>query len=89
MSAQLRFKQLSLRNFLSFGNSTTEIDLSYMGSSLIQGENIDTGGANGVGKCVSHDTPINIKNKKTGEIFTMTIGEFYEMQVRNQAGKNM
>lgn len=51
MSTPLRFRTLSIRNFLSFGNSTTEIDLTYFGSTLIQGENADVAGsANGVGK---------------------------------------
>ena len=29
------------------------------------------------GKCVSANTPIRIRNKKTGEILKTTIGEFY------------
>lgn len=32
------------------------------------------------GKCVCINTPITLKNKKTGKIITMSIGEFYEMQ---------
>jgi DNA repair exonuclease SbcCD ATPase subunit len=50
MSTPLKFKKLSLRNFLSFGNMTIEIDLSGTGSTLIQGINMDTAGANGCGK---------------------------------------
>ena len=30
-----------------------------------------------MGKCVSHDTQITLRNKKTGKIENTTIGEFY------------
>ena len=50
MSTPLKFKSLSVRNFLSFGNVPVEIDLSVPGSTLIQGENIDTSSNNGAGK---------------------------------------
>jgi len=33
-----------------------------------------------VGKCFCINTPIKIRNKKTGEVIEMTIGEFYEQQ---------
>lgn len=32
------------------------------------------------GKCVCINTPIKIRNKTTGEVVEMTIGEFYELQ---------
>ncbi len=41
---------LTLRNFLSYGNNETEIDLTFAGTTLVLGENLDRGGANGVGK---------------------------------------
>lgn len=50
MSTELQFLGLRLRNFLSFGNAYTDIDLTAEGTILINGENIDNGGANGVGK---------------------------------------
>lgn len=50
MSTMLRFKELQMRNFLSYGNQTTVVDLTYSGSTLILGENLDTGGNNGCGK---------------------------------------
>lgn len=50
MSTPLIFKEIQLRNFLSFGNSTTVIDLSTYGSTLIMGENVDAGSNNGAGK---------------------------------------
>lgn len=46
----LVFKKLELRNFLSFGNLTSELDLTYNGTTLLVGENLDTGSANGAGK---------------------------------------
>lgn len=36
-------------------------------------------GASNIGKCVCGDTLINIKNKKTGEKRTISIGDFYRM----------
>lgn len=50
MSQPFSFKKIILRNFMSFGNQHTEIDLSYTGSTLVNGENLDTGSANGSGK---------------------------------------
>lgn len=32
------------------------------------------------GKCFCINTPIRVKNKKTGEVLELTVGEFYEMQ---------
>lgn len=46
----LELTELSMRNFLSFGNSESTIDLSGSGTTRILGENLDTGGHNGVGK---------------------------------------
>ncbi|MCK5344042.1 MAG: AAA family ATPase, partial [Candidatus Heimdallarchaeota archaeon] len=52
----LRFKSLSLRNFLSYGNIPTVIQLDQPGTTLIVGEDLDNTergtGANGVGKTV-------------------------------------
>lgn len=45
-----RFKRLTLINFMSFGQNETVIDLDTGQSILIVGENLDIGGANGVGK---------------------------------------
>lgn len=46
----LTLKELTIRNFLGFGNKTEVVDLSSIGTTLILGENIDRGGANGCGK---------------------------------------
>ena len=78
MSSEIKFKEIHIRNFLSFGNINTVVDLSGDGSTLIIGENVDANSNNGAGKCVSGCTPINIKNKHTGEITTTTIFELYE-----------
>lgn len=50
MSTPFKFKELILRNFMSFGNVATSIDLSDTNSTLIQGENIDAVSNNGAGK---------------------------------------
>lgn len=67
----LRFISLSLRNFLSYGNNTTVIQLNRPGTTLILGEDLDNTtsgvGANGVGKSTMinalayavYDTPVS------------------------------
>lgn len=44
------FKLLKFINFMSFGNVWTEIDLSVPGTSLLIGENLDSGASSGAGK---------------------------------------
>jgi DNA repair exonuclease SbcCD ATPase subunit len=46
----MRFLELTLQNFMSFGNRRTVFDLSTPGTYLIKGENKDVGGSNGSGK---------------------------------------
>ena len=50
MSTTLYFGELTLRNFLSFGNQETVIDLSDPGTVSVEGQNLDQGGSNGAGK---------------------------------------
>ena len=50
MSQTLYFRELSVRNFLSFGNNETVIDLSEPGTVEVVGQNLDQGGSNGSGK---------------------------------------
>lgn len=50
MSSTLYFRELMLRNFLSFGQNETVIDLSVPGTVSIEGQNLDQGGSNGSGK---------------------------------------
>jgi len=67
------FKRIAYRNFLSSGNTPTEINLTGEITTLIIGHN-------GSGKCFCINTKIILRNKKTGEIIETTIGEFYEIQ---------
>ena len=50
MSIPFKFKELQVRNFLSFGNQLTSVDLSNFESILIKGENLDANSNNGAGK---------------------------------------
>lgn len=50
MSTPLKFNSIIIRNFLSFGNQNTLIDLTYAGSTLVMGENVDANSNNGAGK---------------------------------------
>ena len=50
MSVPLIFKTLTLKNFMSFGNAESVIELDGQGTVTITGENIDQGGSNGSGK---------------------------------------
>jgi len=44
------FKTLKLKNFLSFSNVETVVELDGSGTTLIVGENLDNGGSSGAGK---------------------------------------
>jgi len=44
------FKTIKLKNFMSFGNLWTEIELEKSGTTFINGENLDDGGSSGAGK---------------------------------------
>lgn len=50
MSAILYFKELMIRNFLSFGQNENIIVLSEPGTISVEGVNLDQGGSNGSGK---------------------------------------
>lgn len=50
MSSSLYFRELQVRNFMSFGNQDTVIDLSEPGTVEVIGQNLDQGGSNGSGK---------------------------------------
>lgn len=45
----------------------------------IEKSNVIVAGPTGCGKCVSKDTEITLKNKKNGEIKTLTISELIDM----------
>jgi len=44
------FKTLRLKNFFSFGNLWSEVELDTIGTTLLVGENLDSGGSSGAGK---------------------------------------
>lgn len=44
------FKKIKFKNFMSFGNVFTEVQLDQPGTVLIVGENLDEGGSSGAGK---------------------------------------
>ena len=67
------FKRIKFKNFLSSGNTPTEINFTEVPTTLIVG-------TNGSGKCFCINTKIRLRNKKTGEIIETTVGEFYEAQ---------
>jgi DNA repair exonuclease SbcCD ATPase subunit len=46
----IKFTKVKLRNFMSFGNLWTEVQLDSPGTTLLMGENLDTGGSSGAGK---------------------------------------
>jgi len=50
MSTPLLFKTISIRNFMSFGNVESVVDLDGQGTVTVTGENHDQGGSNGAGK---------------------------------------
>lgn len=82
MSSSLIFKSISIRNFLSFGNYPQTIDFLNQGSVNVLGENLDSAGSNGSGKCLSHNTPINIR--VNGEIQRVKIGDLYELMAKQK-----
>lgn len=67
----IQFKTVRFKNFGSFGNTFTKIDLTKNATTLVVGNN-------GSGKCVYIHTIVRLRNRKTGEILNMTIGELYE-----------
>jgi len=67
------FKKIRFRNFLSSGNTPTEINLTEVPTTLIVG-------TNGSGKCFCINTNIKVRNKITGEIVETTVGDFYDAQ---------
>jgi hypothetical protein len=69
----ITFKTVSMRNFLSYGNNTTVVEFTNVGTTLIMGENLDDTtegvGGNGTGKA----QPLHCKVKTP--IGWTTIGE--------------
>jgi len=67
------FQTLRYKNFLATGNQFQDIDLDTVANTLVYG-------INGSGKCFCINTPIRLRNTKTGEILETTIGDFYAAQ---------
>jgi ABC-type branched-subunit amino acid transport system ATPase component len=67
------FEKMKYKNILSTGNKFNEIIFNGVKTNLCIGKN-------GEGKCCFINTPIKVRNTKTGEIISTTIGEFYELQ---------
>ncbi len=67
------FEKIKYKNILSTGNDGIEIELN-------KHRNTSISGKNGSGKCCEINTPITLRNTKTGEVFVTTIGELYEEQ---------
>jgi hypothetical protein len=74
------FKTIKYKNILSTGNIFNTIDLTATKTNLLIGVNAS-------GKCVYINTPIRVRNSKTGDIFQTTIGEFYESQKKQNKGR--
>jgi ABC-type branched-subunit amino acid transport system ATPase component len=67
------FKKMTYKNILSTGNTPNVIEFNTAKTTLLVGKN-------GEGKCFYINTPIRVRNTKTGETLDMTVGEFYESQ---------
>jgi predicted ATP-binding protein involved in virulence len=69
----LVFHKVRYRNFLSSGDHFVEIDLDKHKTNILVGKN-------GNGKCFCLNSKIKLRNKTTGDILEITVGEFYELQ---------
>lgn len=71
----INFKQLKIKNFLSYGNVPQDINLDNFSKTLISG-------INGGGKCFCINTMVKVRNTNTGEIYETTIGELFNLQLK-------
>jgi len=62
----MRFNYVKFKNFLSYGEEITKVQLYKTGITFVTGENKKDGGSNGSGKCVFKGT--KIITKELGEI---------------------
>lgn len=74
------FEKISMRNFFSVGNTPIEIDLNTHRKTLVIGKN-------GASKCVDINTLVKVRDKKTNEIYEITIGELYESQKKQNSSR--
>jgi len=87
----IKFKNITIKNFMSIGNATQAVNLDRTDLTLVLGENLDlgsNGSRNGVGKCVCINTIVKVKNSITGEIYETTMGELYNDAKQIKARKN-
>lgn len=59
-----------------------------LGGGYNKGGFVVIAGASKSGKCLDFDTYINIRNKKTGEVKKIKIGEFYNLIKQNKTNEN-
>lgn len=67
----IQFNKIKYKNILSVGNQFIEVDLNSHRTTMLRG-------TNGQGKCLSENTKIRLKNKKTGEIIETSICDFFD-----------
>lgn len=77
----IRFHHIQYKNLLATGNAWTKIHLDSHPHTLIVGQN-------GVGKCVCPNTRIKVRNRHTGEIRELTVGEFFAHAQQDTTGQN-
>lgn len=77
----LKFKTLRYKNFLATGNAWNTYVFDKHPHTLIVG-------SNGAGKCFCLNTRIKVRNRHTGEILELTVGEFYAQAQQNAAGQD-
>jgi hypothetical protein len=68
--SNLEFKDITVKNFMSFGNVETTLDYK-TGINLITGKIEGSNGKNGVGKCLRHSSEIivNFEDDETKKAF--------------------
>lgn len=89
-----KIKDLTVRNFMSVGNTTQAVSFDRNDLTLVLGKNLDLGGddsgaRNGTGKCVCINTLVRVRNAKTGEITELTMGELYNAALGQQPRKQL
>lgn len=77
----MKFKTVQYKNFLSTGNAWNKYEFDKHSHTLIVG-------TNGAGKCFCLNTLIRIRNRHTGEIRELTVGEFYAQAEQDAAGQD-
>ncbi len=87
-----KIKYLTVKNFMSVGNSTQAVNFDRKDLTLVLGENIDLGGddtgaRNGTGKCLCTNTVVRVRDTVTGEIIELTLGELYSAALEQQPRK--